>query len=209
MQDFVLGPCLVFYGDPWVAAGAGMTWLGQTNGDVTVNPGLRSTTVKTDQLGNAATHDGAYSLGVNPIARVPLVDNDIDKLLALLPDGEKVTGTNTVLNFGSGVKTIVPKSLCLLPFFERASAIAAKHAVWFPSALVVNFGELVFRSPQGDNAASVHTVEFQSLYREADGDTPANAIPEKARFMMMGDPNENMGLGQWSLPATAGPFSLS
>lgn len=198
-STFVLGPCFAFYGNPTTAAGADMKYLGETDGDVTVSLNVRTVSTRSDQTGGTALADGTYDLGPDPEVSIPLIDQDIDKIVAILLASEKVTGTGAgALNLGSGVRKIVPDTLCLVPTFQKAQGKAASHALWLPAANCTNPGALTYRLPQGETASVPRTATFRGLYRAKDQAT--TSIPEKARIAFLGDPASN-GL-TWYLPGT-------
>lgn len=199
-QELVLGPAFLFLGDPTQASGAGLTYLGETRGDVIVTPGIRSAATMSDQRGGAELADGNLVLPPDPEVVTPLIDFERAKLLAQLPDAEEVTGTGGgVLNFGSAVTTHTPDTLCILPVFEKADGVNAAHAIWIPAARLMEFGEITYRLPDdGGEVTTPRSARWKGQYRAED--QGATAIPEKARIMMMGDPTDNSLT--WSLPST-------
>ena len=79
-----IGPCHVFLGNPNIPDGAGMTFLGFTRDTCEFSPNVNISYGKTDQTGTAGLAESVYFGGYAPVASVPLVDEDQDKLEAYI-----------------------------------------------------------------------------------------------------------------------------
>lgn len=202
---YKLGPALVLYGNPTVAAGAGMDFLGHVRGEITVNPNINISFGRVDARGMIPLASAVYNSGAAPVASVPFVDEAIDRLKALLPGSSVVeNGGHSALVFGSGVKKIPLsdlKTLCIIPvdeIGEGTNGIDAPTAWWFPRAVTTQFGAIRFSLPEGDDSLNNKTRDTQiaSLWHATDMDN--NAVPADARAGFRGSPNA-VGLS-WNLP---------
>lgn len=204
-----VGPCYVFIGDPTQAAGAGMTYLGLTRGDVRVSPNVNVALGRADQSGITPRADAVFSIGPTPVVSVPFVDEDKTKLAEYVTGSSTSTiSTHTALGFGSGFSQITEANvptLALIPVAEIASGtngIEAANAVWIPAAIANGVGDFIFTLPEGEDVFKPHETQFVGLYREEDQDGTPNAIPANARVIFMGSPEAFTDLaGEWSLPA--------
>lgn len=195
-MERTVGPCRLFYGDPTVAAGAGMVDLGGTRGDVTVDPGVNVATGRVDQKGATPLADGIYLTGPTPVASCPLLDETKATLEEYIL-GASVTAT--ALGFGSGFQKVDPASigtLALVPITEEADGEDAAHAIWLPAAVANGIGVFTFNLPDGDDSFNPRDTQFIGALRETD--QGAGAIPEDAQVMFIGPPAD-FGLG-WTLP---------
>ena len=157
-EVYRVGPCYAFMGDPTVAAGAGMEFLGFTRGDVTVAPNLNISTGRVDQIGMSGLAEAAWSGGLNPVATVPLVDEDKDKIAVLVQAGKKQTnGTLVSFGFGSGFQKLESLgTLALIPYDELdvgTNGVDAPNGIWFPAAVAFDFGNLIYNTPEGTDDA--------------------------------------------------------
>jgi len=199
-----VGPCHAFLGDPTQAAGAGMTYLGHTRGDVTVAPGISIAFGRADQKGRTPLADAVYTTGPLPVVGLPLVDEEREKLNKYVHGSVLTTASGeTALGFGNGFAKIALASvptLILLPVDETAqgtNGIDADNMIVLPAAICRDFGQLTFKLPEGEDAFSPHDTQFAGLYRETDH--AAAAIPTGHRVMFYGPPKA-LGL-TWYLPA--------
>ena len=199
-----LGPFYVFKGDPTTAAGAGMTYLGQTRGDIKLNPDLGIMVGYADQTGRTPLADVAYDSGPKPIVQVPFVDEEKLKMIKYFENGEIVTNTTKeAIGFSSGIKKIPIAdidTLALIPVAQIAegeNGIDAPGAIWLPRSIAKTPGEFTYNLPDGDDILNPHTVEFTGLYYETDQD--ASSVNESLRYGFIGTPNADTAL-TWSLP---------
>jgi len=203
----VLGPFHVFKGDPTTASGAGMTYLGKTRGDITLNPNLGIMTGFADQTGRTPLADVVYDAGPKPMVQVPFVDEEKAKMIKYFENGEIVTNTTKeAIGFSSGIKKIAIAdidTLALIPVSQIASGtngIDAANAIWLPRVIAKTAGDFTFNLPDGDDILNPHTVEFEALYYETDQDD--NNVNASLRYGFIGTPNADTGL-TWSLPVVA------
>lgn len=202
-----IGPAYLFYGNPTTALGVNMKFLGVTKGDVKVTPGIQIARGFADQAGSTARADSVYRVGAEPRVGVPLLDEEKAKLRLLLPGSSLVTANAaTALGFGSGFAKIATAdigTLCVLPIDQASqgtNGIDATDAVWFPGAIVTEFGDLTYALPdEGDDTVfSPRDTVFACLYRETDH--AGTAIPAAGRVGWIGSPKA-LGLTGWTLPA--------
>lgn len=206
MPEYKLGPALTYLGDPTQASGAGMTFLGHTRGDTTINPNINISTGQVDAKGNIPLADAVFNSGPQPVANIPLVEEAKEKLKELLPGSSIATnGGDGALLLGSGVQKIavadIP-TLCIIPVDEVDSGtngIDAPNAWWFPRAICNQFGAITFQLPDGEDNLSNYTRDTAiiSLYHETD--QASTSIPKDARPGFRGAPAE-AGITGWSLP---------
>lgn len=206
-----VGPCHVFLGDPTVVDGGGMTYMGYTRGDVSVAMNIGVSTGRSDQQGRTPLADGVFVTGPTPVVSLPMVDEEKDKLVKVLP-GSSLTGS-TALGAGSGVTVLDVSSidtLALVPVDEidqGTNGIDAPHAIWIPAAISTDFGALMFNLPDGDDAFDPHEVQIAAMLRETDQD--ANELDQDNGVLFIGPPDQFTNLqnpapppdGLWSLPA--------
>lgn len=202
--DLRVGPCHIYLGNPTIANGTGMVYLGATRGDVRVSPNVNVSTGRADQYGSAPLATAVYTGGPRPVAIAPLVDEEKAKLVHQIIGSELITANGeTALAFGTSFKAIPLseiKTLALVPVTEMdqgVNGVDAKHAIWFPAAVSNAFGDIVFNLPEGDDALQPHELQLVSLYREKD--QANNVIPPAARVGWIGAPKA-LGL-TWYLPA--------
>jgi len=204
-EIYKLGPALVLYGNPTIAAGAGMEFLGHVRGEITINPNINISFGRVDARGMLPMASAVYNSGSAPVANVPFVDEEINRLKALLPGSSIITaGGLDALTFGAGVKRIditEIKTLCIIPVDEIAegtNGIDAPMAWWFPRAITTQFGAIRFSLPEGDDSLNNKTRDTQiaSLYHPTD--MGGGAVPAAARAGFRGSPTA-VGL-TWLLP---------
>ena len=202
-----VGPCHAFLGNPTVAGGTGMRYLGHTRGDVTVAPGINIAFGRADQRGRTPLADGVYTVGPTPVVSLPLLDEEREKIRDCVPGSVLTTGGGeTALGFGSGFARIalaaIP-TLILLPVdqvTQGTNGINADDMVVLPAAIARDIGQFTFNLPDGEDVFSPHEVQFAGLLRDAD--QGAAAIPAAHRAIFYGPP---LALGlTWFLP-TATP----
>lgn len=209
MDDFNVGPALVYYGDPTQANGAGMNFLGHYRGDATVDPQISVAKGYVDAKGITPLADAVFYNGVQPIANIPFVDEEAEKLSLLMPGSKVVTnGSDKTLLLGTGVKKIPVtdiNTLCILPVDEvdqGTNGVDADHAWWFPRAITQTFGNFTYAlQDSADDVLSNQTRDttIASLYHATD--QAGNTLSEDARAGFRGSP-KGAGLsdGDWSLP---------
>ncbi|MDZ7658088.1 hypothetical protein [Fodinibius sp.] len=206
MGTYKLGPCLAYLGDPTQASGAGMQFLGHIRGETTVNPNINISTGRVDAKGMMPLADTLFNSGPQPVANVPLVDEQKEKLKELLPGSSIVSdGGDGALLLGSGVQRIAVSeigTLCLIPVDEvdqGTNGIDAPNAWWFPRAICTDFGSITFALPEGDDNLSTFARDtvLTSLYHDVD--QADSNIPKDARPGFRGAPSE-AGITGWSLP---------
>jgi hypothetical protein len=205
-EEYKIGPALVYMGDPTQADGAGMTFLGHVRGEITINPNINISTGQVDAKGMIPLADTVFNSGPQPVANVPFVDEEKEKLKELLPGSSIVTnGGDGALLLGAGVEKIAVAdidTLCIIPVDEvdqGTNGIDAPNAWWFPRAICNQFGAITFQLPDGEDNLSNYTRDTAiiSLYHETD---QADAtIPKDARPGFRGAPSE-AGISGWSLP---------
>lgn len=205
-DTFRVGPALIFYGDPSVAAGASMLYLGTTKGDVVVSPNIKIALGMADQTAGTPRSDAVFRVGLAPVVQVPLLDEAKTILTKLLPGSSVVTaGGKTSLGFGSGFSKIAEANigtLAIIPVDEKAqgtNGIDAPNGVWLAAAISNQFGNLTFRLPdEGDDSAfNPHETQFAGLRRVTDWGA-GGALTDAARTMFVGSPTAH-GL-TWTLP---------
>ena len=203
-----VGPCFAFMGNPNIASGAGMTFLGFTRGDVTVAPNINISTGRVDQIGMSGLAESAWSGGLDPVASLPLIDEDKDKLEKLIIAGKKQTNSSKEsFGFGSGFTKLTAggiNTLALIPYDELTqgtNGVDAPNGVWFPAAIAFDFGNLVYNLPEGtDDAHVVHEVQVRGLRLDFDSRPKTaggasltaatrRAIPPEHRVMFIGPPS--------------------
>lgn len=207
-ERFLASPAHVFYGDPAQAAGAGMTYLGKTRGEIRVNFDLGISYGRADQVGRAGLADAVFSSGVVSSATIPFIDNEKAKLAAMILTGASLSaGGKEAFGFGSKFKAIARSSILTLAIIpetqiaEGTNGVDAKEGIWIPAAILVQPGEWTFNLPEGEDAFSPRNANFMGLYVEEDLDGSPNAIPESSRLGFVGSPEAVIGTVQWSLPA--------
>jgi hypothetical protein len=198
----ILGVCHILVGDPTKAAGAGMTSIGETRGDVTVSLELLTAYARSDQAGAVPLASSAYTSGVRPTVTVPLYPASRTILSQLLPGSKIVTDAleaKSALAFGSPGR--IPEedipTMVLVPVDQLADGIDAEDAVWLPAMGVIEAGQLVFALPEGDDAGSPMSYQLASLHRKTD--QSGEPIMKVARNGWMGPPAA-VGLADWTLP---------
>jgi len=200
-EVYNMGPVYVFIGDPTTASGVDMTYLGATRGDVTVNPGINLATARSDQSGMTPLYDTVYNPGPQPVAKVPLIDEEKAKLEAYMVNATQTTDS---ISFGTDIGKIaaadVP-TLCLLPIADKnvgTNGIDSPNAIWFPRAIANDIGQFTFNLPEGEDSFNPRDTQFTSLYAEED--QGGTSIPSDARAGFIGKPAD-YSLSSWTLPS--------
>ena len=226
--NYRVAPVMCFYGNPNIAAGAGMHFLGFSRGDVTVSPNLNIVTGRVDQVGTSPLADAVWASGHGPQATIPLIDEDIDKMVEyVLGSAKQTRGSNTSWGIGSGFTKLEDiGTLAMIPVNELSTGtngIDAPNGQWFPAAVCTNFGDFVNNLPEGNDAFQAHEVTFMSTYMDFDArrtTTAGNArtgtsrilLPKSHRNFFKGSPNsmtaqtlgsDTYATASWSLPAVA------
>jgi len=200
-EQYNIGPCLALLGDPTTASG--MTYLGPTRGNVTIQPQIQIHTGMVDQSGMIPRADAIFNSGPQPVASVPLVDEAIEKLQLLLSGSSvQTSGSDKALLLGSGVKQIAVSDIntfCVIPMNEISDGVTAANGWWFPRAITTSFGNITFTLPSGNDLLSnqARTTTITSLYYETD--QAGTTVPADARPGFRGDPSI-AGLTGWQLP---------
>ena len=206
MGKYKIGPALVYMGDPTQANGAGMIFLGHVRGEITINPNINISTGMVDAKGNIPLAETLFNSGPQPVANIPFVDEEKEKLKELLPGSSIATnGGDGALLLGAGVQRIPVadiKTLCIIPVDEvdkGTNGIDAPNAWWFPRAICNAFGAITFALPDGDDNLSAFTRDTSiiSLYHEKD--QAGSNVPKDARPGFRGAPAD-AGVTGWSLP---------
>ena len=227
-ENYRVAPIMAFYGNPNIPNGAGMHFLGLTRGDATVSPNLNIATGKADQVGTSPIATAVWASGHAPQATLPLIDEDIDKLVEYVLGSEKLSAAGVESwGIGSGFTRIESiGTLALVPVNELGvgtNGIDSPNSQWFPAAVCTNFGDLVNNLPEGNDAFQPHDAVFMATYLDFDdrkltavGAARAGAsrtlLPKSHRVFFKGSPRsmEMVSLGgvgyavpSWSLPAVA------
>lgn len=214
MNNVVLSSAHIFVGNPTTASGAGMTYLGPTRGNIELNIGLNIAKGRADNTGLTPLATAVRDSGSTPSVTFNMIDEDKDKLVALIKNLSKVTdGGHSALSLGGAPAAISRANLptlCLLPIDEVAvgtNGIESENAVWFPASIVTEIGPFIRKLAEGEDILSdvAKSVTIEALYVETDQDSPtANAINAALRRGFIGTPEADTGLaGEWSLPAVA------
>ena len=204
-----VGPAHMLLGDPTVALGAGMTYLGETRDTVIVRPNVGVASTRTDQRGRQPRAGGDYAVGPMPEVQATFVDEAEEILGAILPGAEIFTsGALRAVGFGApGVHRLAAAPT--LAVIEQSSyedpangvnGIEAAAAFWLPSARLTELGEFRFSPPPDagadDALERVGPATFMARSRVAD--QSGTSIPAAARMAFKGPPGA-LGLA-WSLP---------
>ncbi len=204
IQDIerVIGPCLIFLGDPTKATPAlgGMKFIGPTDGGVKIAVKHRITGVKADQAFGGMLSDSVYAFAEAPRITMPLLEERKKLLEQFIPSGVNRAGAFT---FGSDMKKVATQTLCLLPLLDRRKGIESDLAFWFPRAVSLSFGDFMMGVPDNESGAVVHEDVFASLFTPQD--QAGTEIPYDARYGWIGQPVDVFPEDpEWTLPAPEG-----
>lgn len=200
-----VGPALIFLGNPITAAGADMTYIGKTRGDITIAPQVQMAFARTDQTGIARLASNVHFTGIDPLITVPLVDEDKDKLVEYYHNSSKIeAGGHTAIGFGSGYKKIAEAdipTMCILPLkpvadYTGTNGIDEPTAFWVPAAVNIAHGGFVFNLPENEDSLNPREEQFAGCMRLTDQDS--TDIPAAGRQLFQGSPTA-LGL-TWTLP---------
>ncbi len=192
-EDYVAGPGQLFIGDPTVALGAGMISCGWIEGDVSVQFGGGSVSIKS----NGITKQMYSRSGHIASLTAPLQSMNKELLATYLTAAEEEGDS---LGFSTKVKEVKRFTLCFVPDFDLdgSGTPAFAHSIWIPGVCVTDPGQLTFQTVGDDQADSsnVRQTVFQVLETETVG---GSSVPENAQNGFIGDPAD-FGLASWSLP---------
>lgn len=215
LEAQVIGPCLVFYGDPYknpasvtqTEANAAMQYLGPTSGDVVIQPQLTVALINADQAGGAIDAYGSWN---GFVAQVPFTDEQKIRLASYWPGTvPDVTDPAAVksIGFKPGTFRIDTKVLALIPQDEAALGLDAPHAWWFVNALCDQVGQFTFKKvTTGQAGENPRATQFTNLKKSVLGVKPTVTVPENARAGLYGSPKGFFPSGEtnlWTLPAMA------
>ena len=227
-ENIRVAPMLAFYGNPNIALGAGMTFLGYTRNNITASANLNVVTGKVDQVGMSPLATSVWASGHAPQAVLPLIDEDKDKLSTYVLGSAKIVNAGKESwGIGAGFVRIASiGTLALIPVHEASigtNGIDAPNGQWFPAAVCTNLGDFISNLPEGNDAHQPHETTFMGCYLDFD-DRPTAAggaaragamrslLPKTHRTFFIGSPGsmpvESLGgvdyaAPAWSLPPTA------
>ena len=225
MQSYLhtVGPALIFLSatDSTVAAGAGWTFIGPTDGETTVALNIEKSHGGNDVVGSVGIAGATYYVGANPEVSCMLLDETKARLTSILGALSTISGGGAAIGLNAGLTLMVEPMMCIIPIAEINVLIAAsstdwtscESAIWLQAVDLVDFGQFTRALPAGGQKnTNPRTTTFRGLFREttrATEDTGDGlAIDAGAQILWIGDPDEWNGTAAvWSaavnLPAMA------